>query len=375
MGASHMATPPLVITGVEYWPIQQPVDKRTYVVIRISTDASIDGWGEIAVRSDAAPIVQRLEAARTVLIGQDALRVEHVRDLLVGRSNESHAEANAVQSAVNMAQIDLLGKISRSRACETMGGPTRGKARALAALPAGDESQLLGWLAQARQAGFRAVKVPITLPAGPVRGRDFFRGTRRLFDQMRAASGGEMDFVLDCAGSTTPAEAAALASLMQDFHLLWLDEPVGRVQQQAFRGLVDESVTAIGWGRDVTANSEFQDLLRQDAVDVLRPDISAFGVTRTRKAAALAETYYVAMAPSHRGGPIGTAAALHVAASIPNFFIQEVPFAVQEPDRAMRRELAGELESPQDGFLTLPTGPGLGVMVNDDVLNRYRIRL
>jgi galactonate dehydratase len=370
-----MATQPLAITGVEFWPVRQPVDKRTYVVVRISTDASMDGWGEIAVRGDAAPIVRRVDAARSQLIGQDALRVEHVRELLVGRSDESHAEANAVQSAVNMAQIDLLGKTSRSRACETMGGPTRGKARALAALPAGGESEMLASLAQARQAGFRAVKVPITLPAGPVRGREFFRGTRRLFDQMRAASGGEVDFVLDCAGMTTPAEAAALASLMQDFHLLWLDEPVSRIQQQAFRGLADETVTAIGWGRDVTAPAEFQDLLRQDAVDVLRPDISTFGMTRTRKVAALAETYYVAMAPGHRGGPIGTAAALHVAASIPNFFIQEVPFAVHEPDRTMRRELAGELESPQDGFLPLPTQPGLGVTVNEDVLNRYRIKL
>ena len=111
-----------------------------------------------------------------------------------------------------------------------------------------------------------------------------------------------------------------------------------------------------------------------DAIDILRPNIARLGVTQIRKAASLAETYYVAVAPYHRGGPIGTAAALHAAASIPNFFIQEVPFPNDDNDARMRREIAGPaIEAVKDGFLDLPSGHGLGVTLDTDAIAKYRI--
>ena len=89
-------------------------------------------------------------------------------------------------------------------------------------------------------------------------------------------------------------------------------------------------------GRDVRAAGGFQDLLANGLIDVVRPDLLRFGITGARRIAAMAETYYVAVAPRHEGSPIATAAALHVAASLPNFFIQHVPFPAAEKDRAMR---------------------------------------
>jgi galactonate dehydratase len=369
-----MPLTPLAITDLEFWPVQQPRDRRSYVLIRLSTDGALSGWGEVAAVTNLGAVVRRLEACRRELMGQDALGLEQLRQRLHVPPDAADRQGAAVLAALNMAQIDLLGKQSRARAAEILGGPTRAKARALAPLAGDSDADLLESLAQAWQAGFRAVSVPLNLPAGPARGRGFFVRTRQLLDQMREASRSQVDFVLDCRGGTTPAEAAALASAMEGFHLLWLDEPIARIQHQALSVLASESVTPIGWGRDATANSEFQDLLRQDAVDVLRPDMATFGITLTRKAAAMAETYYVAVAPVHRGGPVGSAAALQVAAAIPNFFIQEVPFPAHADDRAMRRELAGDLESPRDGYFQLPEAPGLGVSVNEDALEKYRIR-
>ena len=65
-------------------------------------------------------------------------------------------------------------------------------------------------------------------------------------------------------------------------------------------------------------------MLREDSVDIVRPDIGLNGISQLRRMAAIAEIYYVAMGPTHDGGPVGSAAALHLAASIPNFFIQQV---------------------------------------------------
>jgi len=129
----------------------------------------------------------------------------------------------------------------------------------------------------------------------------------------------------------------------------------------------------VGFGRNFTRNAEFQELLRHDAIDVLRPDVGAYGISQARKAAALAETYYVAIAPFHRGGPVATAACLHLAASVPNFFLQEVLVPAAEADRRMRAELvSAPIESVRDGYFPLPAGPGLGVTLNQDAVRRYR---
>ena len=110
-----------------------------------------------------------------------------------------------------------------------------------------------------------------------------------------------------------------------------------------------------------------------EAADVLRPDLSFNGISQLRKIAALAEAYYVAVAPHHDGGPIATAAALHLAASIPNFFIQQIPLPEAEEDRRMRAALvSGPVEEIKEGFAELPRGPGLGITVNEEALQKYK---
>ena len=105
----------------------------------------------------------------------------------------------------------------------------------------------------------------------------------------------------------------------------------------------------------------------------MRPSIQRDGITRIRQIAALAETYYIAVAPNHDGGPIATAAALQLAASLPNFFIQSVPTPQDDRDRRMRTDLVAEpVETVRDGFLFLPSKPGLGITVNESALEKYK---
>ena len=108
-------------------------------------------------------------------------------------------------------------------------------------------------------------------------------------------------------------------------------------------------------------------------MDVVRPDIAHWGISSARRIGVLAEAYYVAIAPHHEGGPVATAAAIHLAASVPNFFIQHVPLPADPKDREMREALVpGGLESPHDGFLRVPLGAGLGIQVNESALEKYR---
>ena len=114
-------------------------------------------------------------------------------------------------------------------------------------------------------------------------------------------------------------------------------------------------------------------LLRDGMADILRPDLRKESISRIRQIAALAETYYVAVAPNHDGGPLATAAALQLAASLPNFFIQSIPLPSDERDRRMRSELISQpVETVRDGFAALPTAAGLGVEVNESALEKYK---
>jgi len=365
--------PQVAIRGVRARAVREPAGGRTYIIVTLETDAGVTGIGETHARPDPRTAVARILEQKENLIGQDALAAETVHQMLAVR-NHGRGDLAAVQAAVNVALLDILGKLSKARVYQVVGGPTRQKARAFAHLHGADEASLKTSLERACAAGYKAFQVPLTIPEGPVRGRTFYRETRELLERLRAAGGDDTDFILDCGGRLSTAEAAALGAELEPFHLLWLEEPLAAINERAAAKLSGESVTPVGFGRNVEGNNGFQDLLRLDAIDVLRPDVARAGITQIRKAASLAETYYVAIAPFHRGGPVGTAAALHAAASTANFFIQEVPLPADDRDVEMRRQLAGAaIETVQDGFLALPGGDGLGVTLDEDALKRYEV--
>lgn len=362
------AKPALAIRDVTARAVRQPEDGNTYVIVTISADGGLTGLGETSALPDPETAIGQVLKQKPNLTGQDALAAETVRFNL-----EAHNAPAAVRAAVNMALLDILGKVAKAPTYEALGGPTRNKARALAHLHGANQDQLNASLARARAAGYRAAVTSPPVADGPTKGRAFYTNTRQRLEALQKAGGDEFDFVVDCGGQFATGEIESLAAHLEDLLPLWIDEPYGDLSRGG-RNITLESATPVGLGRALESKDPFQDLLRDDAVDILRPNVALLGVAEIRKAAALAESYYVAVAPFHRGGPIATAAALHVAASIPNFFTQEIPFPAGDRDIRMREELAGPIERVTDGFLALPTSPGLGVSLNEDAVRRYEVR-
>ena len=156
-------------------------------------------------------------------------------------------------------------------------------------------------------------------------------------------------------------------------HPLWFDEPCAYSNIETIRKISGETVVPLGFGRGIHDSGIFQALLREGLIDIVRPELAFWGITGIKRIAALAETYYVAVAPQHFGGPVGTAAAIQLAASVPNFFVQHLPIPSASEDRQMRAELCSpNLEVGRDGFLALPQGHGLGVTINESALEKYR---
>lgn len=357
-------TPEIAISGLDAWAIRSSPEAVPRLVIALRTDAGLTGYGETSAGADPASSVAEALRHSDALVGKDAMASVAVRVSL-------SAAAPEIRGAVDIALLDVRGKIADAPVYDLLAGRTRDKARAMASLRGSSEAELSQQLSAARNDGFRAFSVPVLLPQGtPTRGREFFADTEALLRRLRQA--GATDLVLDCAGRTTAAEAAGLAARLETFHLMWMDEPTSPISDSALEKISHESVTPVGWGRFLTSSGRFQDLLRMQVIDVLRPDIGLHGISGVRQLASLAEAYYTAVAPFHRGGPIGTAAALQVAASIPNFVVQEVAFSTDEAERSMHAAIAGEsVAQVVDGFFTLPTGPGLGLEIDEAALQEY----
>jgi galactonate dehydratase len=354
--------PKLEMVAIDAFPLREPVSKRAYTCLRVLTRSGAAGYGECS-RISPSDLV-RLRAA---IQGKEASGFESIRRGLTASS--------AALAGLDMAMLDLVGKFTNAPVYQVLGGPTRNQARALARIEGETDEAVAAAVVQARADGHKAFLIPVPATHSPNHSATLVNATRQRLDRVRSAAGEGSDFVLDAAGKLTPGDASSLAAAFERLHLLWFDEPCPLSNLSAAYRIASENVTPVGFGRFTAEAGIFQNLLRSDAIDVVRPALALHGITQSRRIAAVAEPYYVAVAPFHDGGPIATAAALNLAASLPNFFIQQVPYLADEHDRRMRARLAGDVtETVKDGFLQLPRGPGLGISVNEAAFTEYRER-
>ena len=352
--ASAASPDQLAIKDLRAYLLREPDSGRSFTMLRVESVNDLIGWGECG----AAIPPSELVAAKQALVGLAANSYEVAWRRLTA--------AAALRPAIDMALLDIAAQQSKAPVYQLLGGPTRTKCRAYVPLegPAA--------LERTQQAGHKAFGVPAPPNEWRNAGKPYVDKATALMQMMRRAAGSGCNFVLDGGGRMTPGDAQSIAAALEKFHLLCFDEPVVSTNLGAVRKISGESVTPLGFGRTLTTAGGFEDLLREDSVDLLRPSLARHGVSQIKRIAAIAEAYYVAVAPYHDGGPLGTLAGLHLAASIPNFFIQQIPSPASERDRAMRKALLSEdVEKVSAGFTALPNAAGWGVRVNEAAVERY----
>ena len=359
------------------------VDVKSYVLgtawrnltfARVITDEGVEGVGEVRMVNHTDALSGYLaEAVPRYVIGHDPANVE---DLVQRMYRNDYARAGEIaMSAIAVIEIacwDIMGQSLGKPVYQLLGGAVRDRIKAYAN----------GWYTVERtphefnqaakrviEKGYRALKLD---PFGA----GFYELDRAekskavaLVEAVRDAVGPDSEILVEMHGRFNPATAVEIARELEPFKPSWIEEPVPPENLAALKKVAEKVSISVATGERLHTRYDYRTLFELQAADIIQPDITQFGgLLETKKLAAWAEIYYVLVAPHNVGGPVSTAAALHFAASTPNFKIQE---HFNDFTESWVKTAAPGNPEVVDGYFALPQGPGLGVKLNLDVVREH----
>ena len=330
---------------------------RKQVLVRVLTDDGLTGLGEaFALGGPLAVSNVIVESLKPLLVGQEPSRIEYLVDLL-HRATQNYGRRGIGMFAISGVEIalwDLLGKVLNVPVYQLLGGAVRPRLCAYASLVRYDTPE----------------RVAAACEKFAVRGFGFIKLHQIDVASVRAAReavGPDVEVMLDTNCPWTPAEALSMARQLEPYRLFWLEEPIWPPEDySALADLRRQSPVPIALGENESTLFGFRSVVEHRAADVLQPSIiKVGGISEFRKIAALATAAGLPIAPhSFYLGP-GLAATLHVAATLSGTMPVEFPALDLETPF-----LARPIEA-HDGHVEVPSGPGLGVEINEEALRRH----
>jgi len=337
-----------------------------WLFVRVEDSDGGVGWGEASLEGHAEAVAGAFEAIRDRFIGADPNRIEDIWQL--GYRGGFYRGGPVLMSALaglDQALWDLKGKRFGLPAWELIGGKVRDRIRAYAWI-GGDRPHEIASAALARaEQGFSAVKMNATAEIDWI-------GTPKLFDEVisrvQAAQATGMDVGLDFHGRVHRPLAKQLAKALEPLGLLFIEEPLLSENHEGLKQIAELTSTPIALGERLYSRWDFKPFFESGAVDIIQPDLShAGGILECRKIAAMAEAYDIAVAPHCPLGPLALASCLQLAGCTPNVAIQEISLGIHYNVGHDLLEFCIDKSvlTPTDGYLAIPTGPGLGVDIDE----------
>ena len=347
---------------------------RNLTFVKVETDGGIYGLGEVRLANRTNALLGYLsESMPRYVIGHDPFDIEDlVSKMMIGDFGRMGEITMSAVSIIEMACWDIIGKSLGLPCYRLMGGAVRDRIKAYAN----------GWYTVERtpqmfheaalrvvERGYLALKLD---PFGAGRYELTLDEQARAVDlvaAVRDAIGSERDIMLEMHGRFNPATAILMANKLEKFRPAWIEEPVPPENLPELKRVAERVSTPIAVGERLHTMTEFRTLFDLYSVDIIQPDISHFGgLTQTRRLAAWADVYNVLIAPHNVGGPVSTAAALHVAACTPNFMIQE---HFNDFADSWVKQAAPGIPEVVEGYFSLPSAPGLGVELNEPIFSEH----
>lgn len=341
-----------------------------WLFVKVSTDAGLVGWGEPVVEGHAETVASAVREIEDFIVGKDPSRIQDLWQMLYrARFYRGGAVMMSAIAGIDQALWDIKGKALSVPIYDLLGGAVRDRMRVYSWI-GGDRPADVAQQAKDRVAqGFTAVKMNATDETHFIDSFDKLERVLERVASVREAVGSAVGIGVDFHGRVHKPMAKVLGRELEPFHLMFIEEPVLPEHNEALREIAAHTSIPIATGERLYTRWDFKNLLAQGVVDVLQPDLShAGGITEVFKIAAMAEAYDVAIAPHCPLGPIALAACLQIDAVAYNAFIQEQSLGIHYN---VGNDLLDYLTDPgvfvyADGFVPLPTAPGLGITINEE---------
>lgn len=346
---------------------------RNWVFVKVETDQDgLTGWGEASLEWKTRAVAGAVEDLKPFILGEDPTRIEHIYQKLYRQPffRPGVIGMSAI-SGIEQACWDILGKVLGVPVYKLLGGAVRDKVRMYTHLGGGDMSAVYASFDPSRVIdlarevvgrGYTAVKVVFVPYSEPLMGVPPVKKFAEVMRRLREAVGDEVDIMIDFHGRTYPATAIDYIHAVTEHRPYFCEEPVPQENIDALAEVKRAVRVPIATGERLVTRHQFREVLEKQAAHVIQPDLChCGGLLEAKKIAAMAEAYYVGVAPHNPLGPVANAAALHFALSTPNFLIQEdmltdVPWRWEVVESALRTER---------GYWLPTEEPGLGIRVNE----------
>jgi galactonate dehydratase len=332
--------------------------KPRWLFLKIHTNAGIVGLGEPVVEGRALTCQTAIKEIEPYLVGKDPRAVAHHWQAIYRHAfYRGGPVLTSALSGIDQALWDIKGKALGVPVYELLGGPTRNRVRVYS------HARTPEAVIADKKRGFTAFKTGPAKrrPARYVESPAEVQYAAEKFAELRKAAGPDCDIGIDFHGAISPAHAKMLIKAYEPYNPMFIEEPCQAQNHTIMAEIARGTHLPIATGERVFTKWGFREVLELKAATILQPDLChAGGITEVRLIAGMAEAYYASIAPHNPLGPISLAAGVQIAASIPNFLIQE-QVSLGE----------GYLKQPfkvREGYLELPSGPGLGIELDENAM-------
>ncbi len=355
---------------------------KYFIILKLMTNKGVVGYGEPSMNIGGDRMVVELidEMAEPFLIGANPFDIENLfTSLYKGDYGLQHADLVRLPiiSAFEMGCWDVIGKVLNQPVYNLLGGKCHDRLRTYSYM-FGYTTGLGFTLEQAArnaahylEQGFTAIGFD---PAGRPSPRPRSLSMEALQEgedalrTIRETVGNKMDIILKSHGQMTTHSAIRLAKRLEHYDPLWFEEPVPPENVNEMARVARSTSIPIATGERLTTKFEFREVLDKQAAQILNVAVGrAGGILESKKIAGMAEAHYAQIAPWMSTGPIAEAAAVQLSTCCPNFLILE---GIEKWD-GFASEVLKEPFKWEKGYLEIPTGPGLGVELDEKVAAKH----
>lgn len=355
------------ITGLELFKVVP-----RWLFLKISTDEGVCGWGEPILEGRAETVKQAVLELSDQLIGKDPRQIEDLWQMMYrGGFYRGGGVMMSAISGIDQALWDIKGKWLGVPVYELLGGKCRDKVKVYGWVGGDRPSDTVKEALARKAAGYRAIKMNGTTETNYI---DSYQKIDEVAERMaavREAVGKDFGIGIDFHGRVHRSMARILAKELEPYRPMFIEEPLLPENLDELASLLRHTSIPIATGERLYSRWDYKRLFEKGLVDIIQPDLShAGGITETKKLAAMAECYDVAVAPHCPLGPVALASCFVIDACCHNAVIQEQSLGMQFTEEM---SLTDYLENPElfqyeDGYMRLSDRPGLGVDMKEDLI-------